>query len=278
VTRPGIHRAAPWIVYAVSIGLSVFCVAILAVTVVFDSQTERVTSGRITQDFSRRLDPDLALDYERVLGVAHNAGDETTTATTAAAYRVDAIEIDLRSAGGELVASHDAPLPFLEDVVFRGPSLTTSWKLAALRPTVLFHLKDRSASAVAGLAGFLAARPARHVIVQSSDPATLRAVARKLPRAERLLLVLDAGALTGLRRHPHEVPGLDGVSVRETLLTAGAQAWLERRRLRVFAWTVNDEARLNQLIRRGADGIITDRLDIMRLLGQDSRDAIRSAE
>ncbi len=246
-------------------------------TVVFDSQTERVTSGRITRDFSRRLDPDLRLDYGRVLGVAHNAGDETTTATTADAYRVDAVEIDVRSAGGELVASHDAPLPFLEDVVFRGPSLTTAWKLAALRPTVLFHLKDRSTGEVAALAAFLAARPARRVIVQSSAPATLREVGRRLPRAERLLLVRDAQALSGLRRRPREVPGLDGVSVRESLLSAGAQTWLERRRLKVFAWTVNDEARLNQLIRRGADGIITDRLDIMRLLGQDSRDAIRSA-
>ena len=38
-------------------------------------------------------------------------------------------------------------------------------------------------------------------------------------------------------------------------------------RASTFAWVVNDETRMNQLVARGIDGIITDRLDIMRLLG-----------
>ena len=57
------------------------------------------------------------------------------------------------------------------------------------------------------------------------------------------------------------------MSVRESLLSAQAQAWLQGRRLLTFAWTVNDERRMNELVARGVDGLITDRFDIMRLLG-----------
>ena len=60
---------------------------------------------------------------------------------------------------------------------------------------------------------------------------------------------------------------IDGVSARETVLTAPAPAWLERRELLTFASPVNEERRMNQLIARGADGLITDRLDVMQLLG-----------
>ena len=35
-----------------------------------------------------------------------------------------------------------------------------------------------------------------------------------------------------------------------------------------FAWPVNDERRMNQLVARGIDGLITDRFDVMRLLGE----------
>jgi hypothetical protein len=34
---------------------------------------------------------------------------------------------------------------------------------------------------------------------------------------------------------------------------------------------VNDESRMNQLVARGIDGVITDRLDIMQLLGKGTR-------
>jgi glycerophosphoryl diester phosphodiesterase len=60
------------------------------------------------------------------------------------------------------------------------------------------------------------------------------------------------------------------VSVRDPLLTAGSQAWLEHAGLATFAWPVDDEARLHVLIRRGVDGVITDRLDIMQRLGAGS--------
>ncbi len=64
---------------------------------------------------------------------------------------------------------------------------------------------------------------------------------------------------------------IDGVGVRERLLSRGAQAWLERRGLLTFAWTVNDERRMNELVGQGVDGLITDRLDMMELLGENGK-------
>jgi glycerophosphoryl diester phosphodiesterase len=42
---------------------------------------------------------------------------------------------------------------------------------------------------------------------------------------------------------------------------------LKAHRLKSFVWVVNDERRMNQLVRAGVDGLITERLDVMRLLG-----------
>ena len=43
--------------------------------------------------------------------------------------------------------------------------------------------------------------------------------------------------------------------------------WLDQQGLTTFVLTVNDESRMNVLLAHGVDGLITDRLDIVRLLG-----------
>ncbi len=109
----------------------------------------------------QRLDVDLAGDYRRVIGVAHNAGDDLRSATRAVAYGADAIEIDVRSAGSDLLASHDAPVPFLQELVFRGPSFSDAWEVARLQDTVLLHLKERSPRYLDDVRAFLRTRPMR---------------------------------------------------------------------------------------------------------------------
>jgi hypothetical protein len=200
----------PRAVAVVSRLVCALCVLVLCGFTVFDAQAERITAGRNPREFARRLEPGLGHGYASAIGVAHNAGDDLGTATEAAAYGADAIEIDVRSDGSELFASHYAPLPGLEDVVFRGPSLQQAWDIAQLRGTVLLHLKGRD-------------RPLRAAI--------------------------------------------DGVSVHNRLATLPLLAWLEHRRLTTFVWTVNDEARMNELLAHGVHGLISDRLDIVRLLG-----------
>jgi glycerophosphoryl diester phosphodiesterase len=256
------------LVFVLSRLISILSLILLGGIVVFDASVERFTAGRAPSEFAQRLDVDLSGDYRRVTGVAHNAGDDIGAATKAVAYGADAIEIDVRSAGNELFASHDAPVPFLEDLVFRGPALSDAWDVAQLRDTVLLHLKEASPRYLTQVRDFVASRPLRRVIVQTSDREVLRTLRRTMPAAQRLLLILTARDLEDLRGDREALGMIDGVSVRESLLGAPSQAWLERRRLVTFAWTVNDEHRMNELVARGIDGLITDRFDIMQLLGE----------
>jgi hypothetical protein len=261
---PGVPR----VIFVLARSVSVLCLVVLGVVAVFDARAERFTAGRVPSQFAKGLDADLAGDYGKVTGVAHNAGDDLRAATKAVAYGADAIEIDVRFAGAELLASHDAPVPFLEDLVFRGPSLSEAWEVARLRDTVLLHLKEGSPRFLSKVRSFLASRPLKRTIVQTKNREVLRALRRSIPSAQRLLLVFDAQDLDVLRSDPQLLAMIDGVSVRDGVLSSTAQDWLEQQGLLTFAWTINDERRMNQLIARGLDGLITERLDIMELLGE----------
>lgn len=266
ITTPRV--TAPWVVFVLARVVSALCVITLAVVAAFDTQAARFTEGQVPAEFTARLDGRLEGDYEDVIGVAHNAGDDLRAATRAVAYGADAIEIDVRVVDGKLFAAHDAPVPLLEDLVFHGPSLRDAWTVARLDDGVLLHLKQGSGRYLDELQSFLWARALRRTIVQTKNPATLRTLRRTAPAVQRLLLVFTGKELAALRADNRLLAMIDGVSVRESLLSASAQAWFERRGLLTFAWVVNDEARMNQLVTRGIDGIITDRLDIMRLLGR----------
>lgn len=270
--RPGAARPADFdavarIVYTLAVVLSGVCLIAFAALVLFDAQAERLTAGRPPSEFSARLDGRLRADYGDVTVIAHNAGDSLAAATRAVAYGTDGIEIDVRSTGGELFATHDAPLPLLEDLVFRGPSLAQAWDIARLRATVLLHLKQRSPGYLDQVRTFLASRRLRRVLVQAAHPETLRALKATDRQVTPLLLVFSPAGLQALQRDPSRLRGLAGVSVKDDALTPAAIAWLRARHLLVFAWTVNDEQRLNELVAAGVSGVITDRLDIMRLLG-----------
>jgi hypothetical protein len=262
--------AVPLAVFLLARLVTVLCAALLIVAVLFDTQVGRVTSGTIPAESAAAVRGDFD-NARKVLVVGHNVGDDLVTETDAVAYGVGAVEIDVRDLGGELSASHDQPLPFLEEIAFRGPSLSQAWKVAALRDTVLLHFKDHSDRFVARVADFLAGRPARRLVIQTSRKVTLASVKRRIPRAERLLLVFTAPELAQVRDDPTLGSVADGISVRDSLVTPAVQRWARRRGLRLFVWTVNDPVRFEQLLRRGVDGVMTERLDLMRLVAHERR-------
>ena len=239
------------------------CAGLLLTAAVLDGQVERVTSGKVPAESAARLRGELTGLHRQVLVVGHNVGDEPATAADAVAYGVGAVEIDVRDIDGELSASHDQPLPFLDEIAFRGPTLARAWRIAALRPTVLLHLKDHSDAFVARVARFVAQRPPRRLVVQASSVATLASVQRRIPQAERLLLIFNAAELASVRRSRAIAGAAEGLSVRESLVTPVVQQWVRRRGLRLFAWTVNDLPRLEKLLRHGLDGVMTENLRLM---------------
>jgi hypothetical protein len=86
-------------------------IALMAGAVVAWPYVQRYTgSAPPPQTYDKvQLEPALARDYPRVLGVAHNAGNNLGTLSTALHYGADVMEIDVISARGQLVAGHRRP-------------------------------------------------------------------------------------------------------------------------------------------------------------------------
>jgi len=61
---------------------------------------------------------------------------------------------------------------------------------------------------------------------------------------------------------------LRGVCLHQGLVDAQLVDTLKRRGLAIWTWTVDDLARARELVAMGVDGIISNRLDVLRLLGE----------
>lgn len=131
-----------------------------------------------------------------------------------------------------------------------------------------------------------AAGMASRVTIQSFDWRTLRRVQATAPEVETGYLSAQQSWLDNIEQgKPGASPWTAGVdaddyagSVARMVAAAGGRVWspyhleLDAARLdeahalglRVIVWTVNDDARMRELIRMGVDGIITDYPDLLR--------------
>jgi hypothetical protein len=117
-----------WLVIA-----GVLLAAVVIAVIAAWPHAQRYTGAAPPAQFYEKvqLEPALARDYQRVLGVAHNAGNNLETLATALRYGADVIEIDVISARGRLMAGRDQPLPQLARRVFQGLTLAEAWDRAA---------------------------------------------------------------------------------------------------------------------------------------------------
>jgi len=215
------------------------------------------------------LDPALAQDYRRVLGVAHNAGNNLGTLSTALRYGADVIEIDVISARGRLVAGRDQPWGWLARQVFRGPTLVQAWAGAGAAEMVKLDLMQTDRGFLDGLVAFLAARARpRHVMISSRDPSALLYLHARLPDVTMLFSVGGPDAVDRLRSDSVLRSAIGGVSVFHGLVNPSLVAWVHAHELVILAWTVNDGQRFNQLVRLGVDGITTGNLAILQALSR----------
>ncbi len=215
-----------------------------------------------------RLDPALAGEYPRVVGVAHNAGNNIGTLEAALRHRADVIEIDVISARGRLVAGRDQPWGWLARKVFRGPTLAEAFARASVTGTVKLDLKQTDLSFLNDLVAFVAPRTgSTEVMISSRDPSALRYLHDRLPGVTMLFSVASPEAVGRLMSDRALQDIVGGASVFQDLVTAGLTEWAHQHGLPILAWTVNDGRRLNQLVRLGVDGITTANLAILRALG-----------
>jgi glycerophosphoryl diester phosphodiesterase len=244
-------------------------VAAIIILITFENEAASFFSGGDPVQFYRELEIELLDDYKEVFGIAHNSGNVIGTAVEALAYDADIIEIDVVLVQGRLYAAHWSPFRFIGDRFFHGPTLDEVWGAAAQAEVIKLDLKGASNEMVDILLAFLAnRRRANQVIVVSDKPKILA----RLPRAEagviRMLSVRDGRALRKLLGDA-DLSAIDGVSVRHDLLTGDSMTSLKEKGLIVFAWTVNDPERMNELVEYGVDGITTDNLAILQLLGAE---------
>jgi len=216
-----------------------------------------------------QLEPALAHDYPRVLGVAHNAGNNLGTLSTALQYGADVMEIDVISARGQLVAGRDHWWGWLARQVFRGPTLVQAWNGAAAAGIIKLDLMQADRGFLDDLVAFLAPRAgSRQVMISSRDSSALLYLHSRLPDVTMLFSVAGPDAVHQLKSDSALQRGIGGVSAFQGLVDTNLVTWVHARRLVILAWTVNDSDRFNQLVRLGVDGITTGNLAILRALSR----------
>ena len=253
----------PWLIVG---GL---VIALVAAAIVAWPYVQRYTGSAPPSQFYDKVqqEPALAHDYPRVLGVAHNAGNNLGTLSTALHYGADVIEVDVISARGQLVAGRNHWWGWLARQVFRGPTLVQAWDGAAAAGTVKLDLMQTDRGFLNDLVAFVAPRArSRHVMISSRDPNALLYLHSRLPDVTMLFSVAGPDAVHQLKSDAALQRAIGGVSVFQGLVDPNLVTWVHEHRLVILAWTVNDSERFNQLVRLGVDGITTGNLAILRSL------------
>jgi glycerophosphoryl diester phosphodiesterase len=119
----------------------------------------------------------------------------------------------------------------------------------------------------------------QRVLVASMDVATIEAFRRACPEVATSMSRSEALTFFGLQRawldavysppvQALQVPYFFGDSI---VPTPGFVAAARRKNFKLHVWTINDDARMRELIGLGVDGIVTDRPDrLLALLGRTS--------
>jgi glycerophosphoryl diester phosphodiesterase len=141
-------------------------------------------------------------------------------------------------------------------------------------PETRFNIDIKSvAAAEPAAAAILAARASGRVLVSSFDERRRQAALRLLPgvvsssSARLFVLALLAGKVGLSPVVRRALRGLVAVQVPEKALglrvtTARMIRLLHQHGVEMHVWTVNDPARMNELLDLGVDGIVTDRADL----------------
>lgn len=267
-----LSRVTRILISSSAIGVIAASIGVLIWFLIEDEHAERRTIGRQPELFYDPLASDQLDDYSRVFGIAHNSGDSFAATRRALIHGADVIEVDVIMHNGELYAAHDPPVGVIGRRAFRGPRLVDIWQVANDAEVVALDLKQSSADFLTLTIAFLQEREDYQVIVSTDDPQSLWRLADEAPHAFRFYSISTQGRLDAMRDDPDLVQLIDGVGIRENLVTDESAAWMHDEGLMILAWTVNDLQRVNELVDLGVTAITTDNLAILELLGGQMRE------
>ena len=196
-----------------------------------------------------------------VLLIAHNAGNQETTAGRALGHNAAGIEVDVRSVNGVLYATHSAPNTLIPMRAWQAPRFRDAWNYTADADVLKLDLKSTSQSTLESLVRFLEARPTeQQIMTVSSNAEALAYLDSALPETVQMLSLSTGGDIDTLLETDGRIDGVDGISIPEWALTATRIVGLKEHGYLIDAWTVNDIERLVELTSMGVDAITTDNL------------------
>lgn len=241
----------------------------------------------------RLPDPPLAIAHRGGAGLPANAGIENSlqAVRNAADLGYTYIETDVQaSADGVAFVLHDADLERVtgqpQDVghltaadlravtLTGGASIPTLAELLEEFEDLRFNIDLKSDAVVAPAVRALRSTGAvGRVVLASFSHRRLRRVRRALPNVATSaspveILALRLGRLPLAARHgavAFQVPVSTTVGGREmTVLTDSFLRPAHARGMQVHVWTIDDAASMHALLDRGVDGIVADRIDVLR--------------
>lgn len=208
-------------------------------------------------------------DYGGVFTVSHNSGESVRTIHAALNHGATVIEIDVASLDGRLIASHESPSARIQQLSFRGLSLAEAWRAAAAAEVIQLDLKENSPQFLASLFAFLERTPGdRQVIVSTRSVTTLQTFEQRLPRVHRFLSINTQIQLDAVLDSEQTLEIIDGVTIRQTLITEDVADQLIDQDVIMIAWTVNDLRRVNELVPLGVTGFTTENLAIIEIVSR----------
>lgn len=198
---------------------------------------------------------------------------ETDVHLTRDGYPVLWHDADLRRWNGERTRIDRLTIHELQNITVRGSCISTVAEALAEFPQARFNLDlkdDRAVEAVAQAIEWVASTD--RVLVTSFHEDTCAQLRTRLPdafhgasagRVARALLAERLGDERALARILAPVdavqipPRMRGIALATTRRIAA----FKRHVREVHVWTINDPAEMCELVERGADGIVTDRVD-----------------
>ena len=239
------------------------CLGLLGLLLLRPELVERHTAG---------VEPPLrydaagieALQAGTAIAIPHNSGDSVAAARRALAHGARAIEIDVALVGQHLRAAHDIPHRLLGDRFTRRPLLGTVWDVVRDAELIVLDLKGSSTRFVDALGDFLVERPDSPIVMVGRHQAVLHRLGERVD-APLLLSVPDHAALDDvLALDPAQV---DGISIRHELIDDQLMTLASQLGWVVFAWTVGDPHRFEEVDRMGVVAVATDNLAIVEARG-----------
>jgi glycerophosphoryl diester phosphodiesterase len=230
--------------------------------------------------------------------IAHNFGNSRRRLARALQGPVDLVETDVWFENGGIAVRHERklgclPLLFDEHPEFRGSrgpgrfglslgrwyvklqtsrlSLEEVLSRAQGKRRLLVDVKTRIREREEAFARALAELVERigmeeEVVFCGHAWSLLRRLHQLSPRLTAFYTINDSGLLPSFEGLLKDDP-VPGVCLRHTFIDEPLVRQLKAQGITIYTWSINDLPRAHELLAMGVDGIISDRLDLLGLLG-----------